>query len=123
MYVKIWTPHGDRGSWYKASEEKVESWGNLNYVFEVDEVRSQFYNFDDLSKYYEFRKHSSIHYDKAVGQAPKDAAFHVVDLQMERDGKGFRCLVHGVATIYIMNKRGDTIDRMNVQEFRAPESA
>ena len=107
MYVKIWSPRGDK------------DWEQLNHVFEVDEVRSQYCIFYNFSEYYEFsNKRKQSDHDKHVGygniNANSERGFQVVDLQMERDGNKFSCLVYGEAEIYIMNERGDTIDRIFV---------
>ena len=140
MYVKILSSHAD--PWRKVPESKeppkpivpikqmnglcrgisekfakhyMDS-GSLIHVFEVDEVRYQSYTLSNISEFNEFR--SEHYYEKVVGWAPKDASFQVVDLQMERDGKKFKCLVQGAATIFLMNKHGDTVDKIYVQEFR-----
>ena len=142
MYVKICTLHGDTKDWRKAPETEeppksivpikrisglargidkkyakhyVDS-GSLIHTFEVDEVRSQFHTLSNISEFNKFR--GERYYEKVVGWAPKDVAFQVVELQMERDGKKFSCLVQGEATIYLMNKHGDTIDKIYVQEYR-----
>ena len=116
MFVKIWCSHGyDIGPPPSEETKDFGKWVRSGHVFEVDKVQSQFCSFDNWDEYCKFNDYSLIRYDEVVANVMgKDEAFKACDLQMERKGKKFRCLVLGYATIFLMNERGDTIDRFEV---------
>jgi len=116
MFVKIWSSHGYAiGPPPSEGTKDFGKWVRVSRVFEVDDVQSQFCSFDNWDEYCKFNDDSLICYDEVIANIMgKDVALKACDLQMERKGKKFRCLVVGYVTIFLMNEHGDTIDSFAV---------